>query len=69
MKFYRKIVNFYVEGFKSMKLGKSLWKLIIVKLLIIFAIVYIFFPNFLETNFGTDRERADYVINNLIGGR
>ena len=69
MRFYRRVIDFYIDGFKSMKLGKSLWKLIIIKLLFIFAIVYIFFPNLLETKFSNDKQRSDYVINNLIGGR
>ena len=69
MSIYNKILDFYINGFKSMKLGKSLWKLIIIKVLLIFAIAYLFFPNILETRFDTDQERSDYVINNLTGGR
>ena len=35
----KKIVNFYVSGFKSMTVGKYLWIIIIVKLFIMFAIL------------------------------
>ncbi len=49
-----------------MTLGRSLWKIIIIKLLVMFAILKVFFfPNFLKTNFSTDQERADHVIQEL----
>ena len=53
----------YVDGFKGMGgLGKALWALILVKLVLIFLVMkLIFFPNFLGTNFDTDTERAQYV--------
>ncbi|MBN2747090.1 MAG: DUF4492 domain-containing protein [Bacteroidales bacterium] len=62
-----KIFNFYLEGFKNMKIGKTLWLIIIVKLFIMFVILKMFFfPNFLKTNFSTDEERSNYVIEQLI---
>ena len=49
-----------------MTLGRSLWKIIIIKLLVMFTILKVFFfPNFLKTNFSTDQERADHVIQEL----
>ena len=58
------IVRFYVEGFRSMTLGRVLWKIILVKLFIMFAILKLFFfPNYLNTNFDTDEERANHVLN------
>ena len=61
-----KIIMFYVDGFRSMTVGKSLWVIILVKLFIMFAILKVFFfPNFLKTNFETDSERSDYVIEQL----
>jgi len=63
--FYR-VFMFYYEGFKSMQLGKRLWLIILIKLFIMFVILKIFFfPNFLKTNFETDKERGDYVIEQL----
>lgn len=57
-----RIFNFYVEGFKQMTLGKTLWTIILIKLFIMFFILKLFFfPNFLNTKFETDAERADYV--------
>lgn len=56
------VVRFYVDGFRNMTIGKSLWTLIIIKLFIIFVILKIFFfPNKLNSEFGSDAERADAV--------
>jgi len=39
-----KIVLFYVDGFKNLSsLGKKLWLIIIIKLVVIFAILKVFF--------------------------
>ena len=66
MKLFRKIFLFYYEGFKSMTVGKKLWLIIFIKLFIMFAILKIFFfPDFLKTNFKTDSERSDYVIEQI----
>jgi uncharacterized Rmd1/YagE family protein len=52
----------YVEGFKNMTTGKILWAIILIKLFIMFAILRIFlFPNFLNSKFDTDEEKAEYV--------
>ncbi len=60
------ILSFYIDGFKSMKLGKTLWKLIIIKLLIIFGILKIFFfQNHLNSKFSSDEEKANFVIEQL----
>lgn len=49
-----------------MALGRTLWKIIIVKLIIIFAVLkFFFFPNFLDTNFTTDKERSIYVLEQI----
>lgn len=41
------IWNFYLEGFRSMTLGRTLWLIILVKLFIMFFILKIFFfPDF-----------------------
>ena len=49
-----------------MTIGKQLWIIIIIKLFIMFAILKLFFfPNFLKSNFDTDQERSDYVIEQL----
>ena len=62
----QKIFLFYVDGFKNMRLGKRLWLLIGIKLFLLFVVIkWLFFPNFLTTNFETDAERATYVLEHL----
>lgn len=62
----KQFVEFYVCGFRSMVVGRTLWKIILLKLFIMFAILkVIFFPDFLATNFATDSQRADYVLRHL----
>ncbi len=62
-----KIWRFYMEGFRSMTLGKTLWAIILIKLFIMFFILRLFFfPNILQQKYDTDEERAHQVIENLI---
>ena len=62
----KKVYCFYRDGFSRMTLGKTLWKIIIIKLVIMFAVLKLFFfPNFLKTNFENDQLRADYVLKQL----
>ncbi len=66
MSILKKIFKFYYTGFREMKVGKQLWIIILIKLFIMFAILKLFFfPNFLKSNFDTDQERSDYVIEQL----
>lgn len=63
-----KIYRFYLEGFTGMTVGKTLWKIIFIKLFVMFAILKLFFfPDFLHTNFSTNQQRADHVIHQLTG--
>lgn len=49
-----------------MVVGRTLWKIIAIKLFIIFAFLKLFlFPNYLENNFNTERDRAGHVLENL----
>lgn len=62
----RNIFRFYIEGFRSMTYGKTLWIIILIKLFIIFAVLKLFFfPDFLKKNFTSDNERSNYVIEQL----
>ena len=62
-----KIWRFYMEGFRNMTLGKTLWAIILIKLFIMFFILRLFFfTNILQQKYDTDEERANQVIENLI---
>jgi len=61
-----RIFYFYYDGFRSMTVGKKLWVIILIKLFIIFIILKIFFfPDLLKKNFSSDKERGEYVLENL----
>ena len=67
MNLLKKVFRFYYEGFKSMTVGKTLWALILIKLFVMFVILRLFFfPDFLKTNYNSDKERAEHVRNELI---
>jgi len=62
----QKIFFFYYDGFASMTVGKKLWIIFFLKLLIIFAVLKLFFfPDFLQTKFSDDAQRSNYVIDQL----
>jgi hypothetical protein len=66
MNLFKRVINFYIDGFKSMTVGKKLWIIIFIKLFVMFAILKIFFfPNILKTNFATDEERSNHVIDQI----
>lgn len=59
IKTLKKVVRFYVEGFRSMTVGKTLWAIILVKLFILFAILKLFFfPDFLVGQSPQERSRS-----------
>ncbi|MEA2042366.1 MAG: DUF4492 domain-containing protein [Bacteroidota bacterium] len=68
MKTIKNIINFYLDGFKSMsKHSRTLWLIILIKLFFMFVVLKLFFfPNFLNTKFDTEEEKGDYVIEKLI---
>ncbi len=63
---FKTIYSFYRDGFKGMTLGKQLWKIIFIKLFVMFVILKLFFfPNFLSTNFETNDEKASFVLEQM----
>lgn len=63
----KRIAFFYIEGFRNMTLGKTLWLLIIIKLFIMFAILKLFFfPDLLNTLYDNDEDRAQHVRTELL---
>ena len=63
----RKILDFYIDGFRNMTVGKTLWTIILLKLFIIFAVLKLFlFPDFLSSKSSTEEGKADYVRSELI---
>ncbi|PIE57822.1 MAG: DUF4492 domain-containing protein [Desulfobulbus propionicus] len=61
-----RVYRFYLDGFRSMTVGKTLWKIIFIKVFILFGVLKLFFfPDFLATRFSTDEQRAEYVLRQL----
>ncbi len=64
-----RISDLYINGMKSMKLGKTLWKIIGIKLAVIFLVFKLFFfPDVLDKVFKTDAQKAEHVTQVLTGG-
>ncbi len=64
---FSRIWKFYFEGFRNMNgWGKQVWIVILLKLFVMFFVLKLFFfPNFLKTNFDTDEQRSEHVLENL----
>ena len=63
--FLYRVYDLYADGFRSMRLGKTLWAIILIKLFIMFAILKVFFfPNFLKQN--AQGDESGYVANELV---
>jgi hypothetical protein len=66
MKYIRGIYNFYVDGFRDMKIGNTLWRLILIKLAIIFMFVKIFIHDkSLHSEYKSDEAKSEFVYKNL----
>ena len=64
--FLYRIYDLYYDGFRSMKLGRTLWAIILIKLFIIFIVLKIFFfPNFLKEH-AQEGEESDFVATEMI---
>lgn len=60
MKRLSSFFQFYIDGFKNMTWGRPLWILIILKLIILFAVLRVFF--FKPVLGGkTDEQKSEYV--------
>jgi hypothetical protein len=58
--------HLYVDGFRNMTLGKTLWAVILIKLFIIFAILKLFFfPNFIHENAEKGQE-SEFVSTQIL---
>lgn len=64
--FWHRAFDLYYDGFRSMRLGRTLWLVILVKLFIIFVVLKVFFfPNFLKEN-AEEGEESEFVATELI---
>ena len=63
----KKVFHFYYYGFINMSSwGRKVFIIILIKLFIIFAILKLFFfPDFLKKNFENEKQRSEYVLDQL----
>lgn len=65
--FLRRAVDLYVEGFRNMTVGRTLWAIIILKVVILLGVFKVlFFPDVLSRDYDTDEDRADAVRRTLV---
>jgi len=62
---FRKVYEFYRDGFRNMEVGKTLWIIILIKLAIMFLILRVFFFRPELSRYDTDAEKAEHVRENL----
>ena len=43
MEMLRNVIRFYIDGFREMTLGRTLWAIILIKLFVLFAVLKLFF--------------------------
>lgn len=68
MKLYiiRGIFDFYYDGFRQMKLGRTLWAIILIKLFVIFVVLKLFFfPNFIKEH-AQKGEESEFVATQIL---
>jgi len=66
MNIIKKIFHFYIDGFRSMTWGKTLWLLILIKLFLFFFIMkFFFFSDKFEHQYKTNEEKGMHVLENL----
>lgn len=65
---FTRVFRFYLDGFRNMSgWGRNVWLVIIIKLFIMFAILKIFFfQDFLKKKYDNDKQRSEYVLDQLI---
>ncbi|MCX2717700.1 DUF4492 domain-containing protein [Helicobacter sp. MIT 21-1697] len=66
MRFFKRAFILYIDGFKNLKLGKVLWKIIILKLIVIFVVLNIFIYDKSLSSVGDDKQKSNFVLENLI---
>ena len=60
-----RIFHLYYDGFRTMTLGKTLWTIILIKLAIIFLVLKLFFPDFINTN-SKNGDKAGFVSKEIL---
>lgn len=66
MNILKRIINFYIDGFRNMKLGKQLWAIIFIKIFImVFVLKMLIFDTTINTKFQTEEEKINFIQENF----
>lgn len=65
MAVFNRILQFYVTGFREMKVGKKLWLIILIKLFIMFAVLKLFFFQSKTPDFEDNSQEATFYREQL----
>jgi hypothetical protein len=61
-----RVFDLYYDGFRHMKLGRTLWAIILIKLFIIFVILKLFFfPNYIKEH-ANKGEESEFVATQVL---
>ncbi len=62
-----RLFRFYYDGFRNMSAwGRRVWIIILIKLFVIFVILKVFFfRDFLKKEYDSDKQRSEYVLDQL----
>ena len=64
--FLYRVYDLYYDGFRQLRLGRTLWTIIAIKLFIIFAILKVFFfPNYIKEHANKGQE-AEFVATQTL---
>lgn len=64
--FIHRVFDLYYDGFRQMKLGRTLWAIILIKLFVIFVILKLFFfPNFIKEH-AQKGEESEFVATQIL---
>ena len=65
MNLFQRIYHFYADVFRGMTVGRTLWIVIIIKLVVMFAVIRLFFMPDILGGFDNDTQRAEAVREHL----
>ncbi|MEZ4908941.1 MAG: DUF4492 domain-containing protein [Saprospiraceae bacterium] len=67
----KRILDFYIDGFRNMSItSKKLWLIIAIKLIIMFGILKLFFfKDYLNERYDNEEQKSEYIINELINNK
>ena len=61
-----RIYDLYVDGFRSMTLGRTLWAIILIKLFVIFVILKLFFFPYFIKEHAAEGEEPEFVASQTL---